>query len=169
MVVLSTKQQNQLVDEFFNDLVDRDVFIPGNILHVECLWFCFAGILQNYLDKVKDHWNTHYIRGSRNGIIKGRADELYFLPEEHGGIDDLIQGVPAEQFEYLSEHLVFNEVENEYEEYLILNSELQMPVDWMDALDLYNTRPSQEWRAIVRARLGTRLAPQEVRFIARFD
>lgn len=126
---------------FFKDLVDREVFTPGNILHAECLWFCFAGILQNDLDKVKHHWNSHYIRASRYDTIKGRPDELYFLPERHGGVDNLIQAISSEQLEYLSENLIFNEVENDYQEYfdyLILNSELQMPVDWRDALDLYN-------------------------------
>ena len=27
---------------FFKDLMDRGVFLPGNTLHQECLWFCFA-------------------------------------------------------------------------------------------------------------------------------
>lgn len=103
------------------------------------VWFCWY--LQNDLDKVKHHWNSHYIRASRYDTIKGTPDELYFLPERHGGVDNLIQAISSEQLEYLSENLIFNEVENDYQEYfdyLILNSELQMPVDWRDALDLYN-------------------------------
>ena len=46
---------------FFKDLMDRGVFLPGNTLHQECLWFCFAELIQQDLDFVKIHWNTHYI------------------------------------------------------------------------------------------------------------
>ena len=41
--------------------MDRGVFLPGNTLHQECLWFCFAELIQQDLDFVKIHWNTHYI------------------------------------------------------------------------------------------------------------
>ena len=36
----------------------------GNIIETECLWYCFSTILQNCLNSVKDHWNTHRIRKS---------------------------------------------------------------------------------------------------------
>ena len=41
--------------------MEREVFIPGNDLEMECLWFCFSKLIQQELDHVKDNWNTHYI------------------------------------------------------------------------------------------------------------
>ena len=34
----------------------------GDSFHLECLWFCFAKVIQADLDKVKDHCNSHHIR-----------------------------------------------------------------------------------------------------------
>lgn len=53
---------------FFKDLVDRGVFLTGDVLHGVCIWFCFAELIeliQHDLDFVKFHWNTLYIRHSR--------------------------------------------------------------------------------------------------------
>ena len=55
--------------EFFKSLVEHEVFNPGDEIQMACLWFCFAHLLQDDLDKVKEHWNTHLIRGSRHETI----------------------------------------------------------------------------------------------------
>ena len=44
----------------------------------------------NVSDLVKEHWNTHHIRDSRHDTVPGRHDELFCLPEDHGGVDGLI-------------------------------------------------------------------------------
>ena len=72
---------------FFKDLMERSVFTPGNDLEMECLWFCFSSLIQHDLDTVKDHWNTHFIRGSRHETVSGRPDQLFFLPELHSAQD----------------------------------------------------------------------------------
>ena len=41
---------------FFKDLVDRGIFLTGDVLHGECIWFCFAELIQHDLDFVKFHW-----------------------------------------------------------------------------------------------------------------
>ena len=41
-------------------------------------------VLQDDLDKVKQHWYTHLIRGCSHDTISGRLDELFFLSELHG-------------------------------------------------------------------------------------
>lgn len=51
--------------DFFKDMAESGVLDIGNTLHMECLWFCFESVLQDELDKVKDHWNSHRIRPSR--------------------------------------------------------------------------------------------------------
>lgn len=35
---------------FFKDLVDRGIFLTGDVLHGECIWFCFAELIQHDLD-----------------------------------------------------------------------------------------------------------------------
>lgn len=76
-----TKSRTTWWINLFKDLVDRGVFLPGNIYHNKCIWFCFNELLQHDLDFVVLHWNTHYIRQSRhdtNKTMPGRPDELFF-------------------------------------------------------------------------------------------
>ena len=104
---------------------------------MECLWFC---LLQADLNKVQEHWNTHYITSSRFDTIKGRPDELYFLPELHGGEDGLLLPVSNEQVELISENLTYEEEESIFQEcfeYILVNTNLQSPGNHEEALDLY--------------------------------
>ena len=66
--------------KFFKDLVSDGTVDATQEVHMECLWFCFAGVLQRILNEIKEHWNTHYIRGSRHDTVKGRPDSLYIFP-----------------------------------------------------------------------------------------
>ena len=38
-------------------------------------------LLNNELQNVKDIWNNHYIRGSRNDTVRGKPNELFYMPE----------------------------------------------------------------------------------------
>ena len=51
--------------EFFKYMESTETVNFANIIDTECLWYCFSTILQNDLNSVKDHWNTHRIRKSR--------------------------------------------------------------------------------------------------------
>ena len=62
---------------FFKDLMDRGVFLPGNTLHQECLWFCFADSIQQDLDFVKIHRNTHYI--GQQGLIQFPENQMNYI------------------------------------------------------------------------------------------
>ena len=77
------------------------VFTTGNELQMECLWFCFSGLIQQDVDRVKEHWNSHYIRGSRYDTVKGRPNELFYLPELHN-TEDFLAPVSAQQCDYIS-------------------------------------------------------------------
>ena len=57
---------------------------------IEAVWVCFADLLQTDLDKVKESWNTHWIRTSRNATVSSILDMMYFLPKEFGQNDCLI-------------------------------------------------------------------------------
>ena len=62
----------------------QEIFNPGDEIQMACLWFSFAQLLQDELDKVKQHWYTHLIRGCSRDTISGRPDELFFIPELNG-------------------------------------------------------------------------------------
>ena len=119
----------------------------GNELHMECLWFCFQSVLQDELDKVKTHWNTHRIRKSKYGTVSGVPDVLYFLPERSGGDECIVlieQHTINEMEEYLQTEETSNSnntvVENDYQEYfhyVIDNSDLQFPTGVTEAFELF--------------------------------
>lgn len=71
---------------FFNDLTDLGHFDNSNVIHVECLRFCFMGLIQEELYKVAKNWNLHEIRPC-NRETPGRPDVLFFLPEDAGNVD----------------------------------------------------------------------------------
>ena len=65
----------------FKDLRDFGSYSDHNILHVECLKFCYMPVIRNELQRVAIHWNTHRIRPSTNpNSPSGRPDTLYFVP-----------------------------------------------------------------------------------------
>ena len=66
----------------FKDLIEERTLDLTSELELECLWFCFSGLLQKVLNEVKEHWNTHLIH---NDTVNGRPDSLFYLPELHGG------------------------------------------------------------------------------------
>ena len=105
-----------------------------------CLWFCFAQLLQDDLDKVKEHWNTHLIRGSRHDTISGRPDELFFLPELHGGVDGLLHPILDDEIQSMRENLTYEEEESFYQgyfEHVLENTELQLPHSIEEGVSLY--------------------------------
>ena len=115
---------------FFKSLLEQEVFNPGDEIQMACLWFCFAQLLQDDLDKVKEHWNTHLIRRSRHDTISGRPDELFFLPELHGGVDGLLHLLWDDEFQSMTENLTYEEEESihqGYFKYVLENTELQLP------------------------------------------
>ncbi|XP_028416576.1 uncharacterized protein LOC114540653 [Dendronephthya gigantea] len=124
----------------FKDLVETGEFSPGNEVHMECLWFCFSGLIQQDLDVVREHWNTHTIRASSYDTISGKPNELYVLPESRGG-EDRLHLVSAEEIEFVAENLLqFEEIPNDYEEYfeyILTNSNIERGHDWLSALNMY--------------------------------
>ena len=57
-------------------------------LHLQCLRFCFFGVLQHELDEIKSLWNIHCIRYIENSKSPGdRPDVLCCTPEGLGVTD----------------------------------------------------------------------------------
>ncbi|KAJ7387798.1 hypothetical protein OS493_001142 [Desmophyllum pertusum] len=69
------------------DMVSAGLLDIGNAMQMEALWLCFEAVLQNELDKVKQHWNTHRIMRSGHGTVPGVPDVLFYLPDRSSAVD----------------------------------------------------------------------------------
>lgn len=69
---------------FFRYLVESDLN-TSDALQNDCLWFCFAELLQEDLDSVIEHWNTHCMSKSRHDTIAGVPDALIICQREEVG------------------------------------------------------------------------------------
>lgn len=105
------------------------------------MWFCFHQLLQKDLDEVKIHWNTHYIRESNHSNVPGKPDELYHLPECFG-VEECLTSLTEDDVDYSFEHCIENvEKSNDFQDYFSYVSEvkdLQNPMHWKAAPDLYH-------------------------------
>ena len=124
---------------FFKELESTGEIDTTSEIKMEALWYSFSVVLQNDLDLVKDHWNTHRIRKSKFQTVAGRPDSLYFLPEQTD-TRDYKNEVTNEAFQDVSEHVVVRDYSNvytEYFDYLTEENGIQTPAEWTDALELY--------------------------------
>ena len=125
---------------FFKDMIDQKHLDTASEVQMECLWFCFSGVLQVTLNEIQEHWNTHYIRGSRHDTIKGRPESLYHISELHGAAGDYILPVPGNEMRYARNDIVEvieEDIHQEYFRYVMSECNLQQPVNWREALELY--------------------------------
>lgn len=128
--------------ETFSDLESREEVDLSYDLSKECVWYCFHDLLQKVIDTVKEHWNTHRIRRSRYNIVPGRPDSLFYFPESHGGVSNLLKEVPEQEMNYAYEEIVQMNQVNEYQEYFEYAREAlglpRVPVrDTQEACELY--------------------------------
>ena len=72
------------MDQFFRYLVESDLN-TSDALQNDCLWLCFAELLQEDLDSVTEHWNTHCVIKSRHDTIAGVPDALIICQREEVG------------------------------------------------------------------------------------
>ena len=125
---------------FFKDLMEKGIFNSGNQLEMEGLWFCFSDTIQQDLDIVMDHWNTHYIRPSRHETISGRPNEIFYLPELHSG-KDFLKKVTNQECQFVRDtYITTEDAHSEYQEYfayVMKKAGLQQPQNWREALSLY--------------------------------
>ena len=109
---------------YFKDLESEGVLDSSSELCMGCIWYCFAHIFQEDLDNVREHWNSHRIRKSRQNTVPGRPDLLFFLPEHHGAVGDLLCRVPQSEIDYTAEHIVQVCQPDEYQDYLTMQEKL---------------------------------------------
>ena len=72
---------------------------------MEYFWFSFAELIQQDLDFVKNHWNTHTIRESSRNTIPREPDELFLLPKNKGD-EHRLHPVTLEEIEVAAENLL---------------------------------------------------------------
>ena len=128
--------------DFFNDLHESDILDLTSEIHREALWFSFADVLQNDLDKVKDYWNSHRIRKSKHATVSGVPDMMYFLPEEFGKIDCLfpVSNKLREMKDKLQELGAEDDIDpiwEEYFQYVIERNGLSHPTSVLEAGNLF--------------------------------
>ena len=128
--------------DFFNDLDESDILDLTSEIHREALWFSFADVLQNDLDKVKDYWNSHRFRKSKHATVSGVPDMMYFLPEEFGKIDCLfpVSDKLKEMKDKLQELGAEDETDpiwEEYFQYVIEINGLSHPMSVLEAGNLF--------------------------------
>ena len=67
---------------FFKDLNDTGHLDNSNQIQLDCIKFCFTGLIQEELTRIARHWNLRRIRPCANTeSLSGRPDVLYFLPQ----------------------------------------------------------------------------------------
>lgn len=107
--------------DFFSDLKESDLLDLTNEVHVQALWFCFAGLIQEDLDKAREWWNSHRIRKSKYARVSGIPDMMYFLPEEFGSADRLrpVSRRKLSELESRFQNAVQDEEDQVWEDYFI--------------------------------------------------
>lgn len=100
----------------FKDIVHFLSGVAHNLLHMECLWFCFSRFLQKDLNKVKDHWKSHKISKSAYSAMDGVPDTMYFLAEYYAHKECKIS-VSEEQTKEMEVHCLGEAEDSLYEEH----------------------------------------------------
>ena len=79
--------------------------------HVECIRFCYMGLLQKELDTIRLLWNTHRIRLSRNPFSPaGKPDVMFHMPEVYE-VTDHLKPVDEDDIDALSSILCCDTLE----------------------------------------------------------
>ena len=102
---------------------------------------CFESVLQDELDKVKDHWNSHRTQPSRNESVSGVPDVLYYLPQRSGGIECL-QIVQRQQVDEMEQQIQYknpdeSNIYQEYFYYVLDSAQLMLPTNAAEAYELF--------------------------------
>ena len=97
--------------DLFSDLVMAGIHDTSNLLHIECLKFCFMQVIRRELAEVQEHWNLHRMRKiKRQATPCGIPDFLYNNPEAFGKAD---QGLPVNMDILTHCKTIYNKCDNE--------------------------------------------------------
>lgn len=124
-------------------MVNAGVLDIGNVMQMEALWFCFRAVIQNELDNIKQHWNTHGMRPSGHGTVPGAPDILFYLPHRSNAFECkwAIENSKIQEMEQHLLHTLPNHDEGglyqEYFDYVVDHDALQLPTSIKNAFNLF--------------------------------
>lgn len=130
--------------EFFKNLRDSGLYNDDNVIHRECLKFCFMDLIKSELHRVVLEWNVHRIRPSTNlESPSGKPDLLYFLPELTG-VQDYCTPIDMDEIE-IAERMCAERLQAKgcgpafqgLAEMIMEDEKLDMPTTIDDARQLY--------------------------------
>lgn len=131
--------------DFFKDMVNAGVLDIGNVMQMEALWFCFEAVIQNELDNVKQHCNTHRMRPSGHGTVPGVPDVLFYLPQRSNAFE-CKWAIEKPKIQEMGQHLLHTQpsdvegdlpVHQEYFDYVVDHEALQLPTSVENAFNLF--------------------------------
>ena len=78
--------------EHFKELRESGCYCDSNVVHVECLRFCYMDLIRDELYRAASLWNNHRMRPSANCESPGgRPDLLFSLPEVSDTRDFIVE------------------------------------------------------------------------------
>ena len=83
---------------FFQDSVDLELLNTDDPVILDCIHYCFTGIIRGELNSVKDDWNSHIISRSHKSGPTGRPSCMYHLPHLYDK-QDCVQRISKEEIE----------------------------------------------------------------------
>lgn len=140
------RQFRQHVGDFyiilFKVMENDNLLDLSNPVHIECLQYCFAGLVQREITATKKEWNEHRIRKQNcANVVGGIPNEVYHCPENVGG-RDCRQTVDEEVIQILLDKYAKKPVlysDNIRELVNIAAPNASAPVTAEDAFNLYIT------------------------------
>ena len=126
---------------FFQDLVDLELLNTDDPVVLDCIHYCFMGIIREELNSLKEDWNSYIISRSHKSGPTGRSSCMYHLPHFYDK-QDRVQRINKEEIEEFDS--VIGELPNdftpEFSDFartVIPNNGIKTPKNPSEALNSY--------------------------------
>ena len=121
---------------FFQDLVDLELLNTKDPVVLDCIYYCFMGIIRQELNSVKEDWNSHIISSPT-----GRPSCMYYLPHLYDK-KDCVQKINKEEIEEFDSVIGelpsgFTTKFSAFSRTVIPNNGIKAPTNPSEALNLY--------------------------------
>ena len=121
---------------FFQDLVDLELLNTKDPVVLDCIYYCFMGIIRQELNSVKEDWNSHIISSPT-----GRPSCMYYLPHLYDK-KDCVQKINKEEIEEFDSVIGelpsgFTTKFSAFSRTIIPNNGIKAPTNPSEALNLY--------------------------------
>ena len=131
--------------DLFKDLVLSGILQMGNLLHTQCLKFCFMNTLRKELNDHADLWNGHRVRQTKSASCpSGVPNFLFHYPEYY---DSSNQGKPVNMatvatckqlYTYERSDFGSDDIFSEWALGVMLRRGWTLPITFADAFDLFS-------------------------------